>query len=77
MSLLMASSTYDVASGVAVAVAAKAAWQPHPLCEPHLATELTNAVTALPACYFIPPCSGEQYDTPIEAVQRLNGYTLT
>lgn len=69
----MASSTYDVASAIAV----KAAWQPDPQCPPHLVVELTNAVQLLPPSCFVPPRSGEQFASATEATQRLNGYALT
>lgn len=59
------------------AVAAKAAWRLHGQCPLNLVTELVSAVSGLPPPYFVRPHTGEVFDSPKEALRRLNGFALT
>ena len=57
--------------------AAKAAWKPHPFCPPHQLPVLTREVQALPASFFLRPYTGETFDSPLDALRRLNGFALS
>lgn len=59
------------------ALAAKAEWKPHPKCPGELINELTDAIMALPTPYFVKPRTGELFDSPVNALRRLNGFALT
>ena len=56
---------------------AKATWKPHPFCPPHQVPVLTREIQALPASAFLQPCTGETFDSPVNALRRLNGYALS
>ena len=56
---------------------AKAAWKPHPFCPPHQLPVLTREIQALPASFFLHPCTGETFDSPGIALRRLNGFALS
>ena len=56
---------------------AKAAWKPHPFCPPHQLPVLTREIQALPASFFLYPCTGETFDSPGIALRRLNGFALS
>jgi hypothetical protein len=53
--------------------ALKAEWKPHRECPTHLIKELKHEVMTLPASFFMKP---ELFDSPIDALRRLNGYAL-
>ena len=56
---------------------AKAAWKPHPFCPPHQLPVLLREIQALPASVFPHPCTGETFDSPVDALRRLNGFALS
>ena len=60
-----------------VADALKANWRVHPQCPQHLIDGIQRAVQALPATFFLRPRAGELFDSPVDALRRLNGFALT